>query len=581
MTFLHPLVLLGLAAAAIPALLHLLERRVPPEAEFPPLKYLSEAERQSARRLKLRHLLLLVLRTMLIALIVLAAARPLFPSRGGGGGGLVHEPTALAVILDNSPSSGVVIDGHPVLDRLKATARASLVRATAADRLWLVLADGVARGGTREGLLATVDSTGVSPFRLELTAAVRTAARLVDAEPLRAREVHVASDLQQSALGPGRAAVPRGVRVLALAPLDRVPENRGIGSVQVTETAVVVGVVGTPGARAAPITVRIRGREVGRGLAAPGAAATIALPPLGGEAGWWVGEATLDPDELRADDRRLFAWRVAPPAQVEVQPGAGTFVTAAVAVLEEGRRVRPGSDVTIGDRPSVGGGSKTSIVMPPADAALIGEVNRALAGRGGRWRFGAPGTPGPITGTIAPEGTPVGRRYRLEEVRRDDGQGRGEGGRGGRDSVVLTRVNGEPWLVRDGSVLLIGSRLDTAWTALPATPGFVPFMDALVNRLARGEAPVSEAEGAPRVEFRIRGADTVGATVFGPDPRESDLTPARAGLVRDVLGAEVLDDAAFAAARFAGTGRRDVSGLLLTFALLLALVELGVATLTR
>src|SRR5205823_603549 len=72
-TFLHPLALVGLAAAAIPALLHLLERRVPPEAEFPPLRYLSEAERQNARRLKLRHLLLLLLRTALIVLLVLAA----------------------------------------------------------------------------------------------------------------------------------------------------------------------------------------------------------------------------------------------------------------------------------------------------------------------------------------------------------------------------------------------------------------------------------------------------------------------------------------------------------------------------
>jgi aerotolerance regulator-like protein len=568
-TFLHPLVLLGLAAAAIPALLHLLERRVPPEAEFPPLRYLSEAERQSARRLKLRHLLLLVLRTMLIAVIVLAAARPLLPSKRGGG--LVHEPTALAVILDNSPSSSVVIDGHPVLDRLKATARASLARATAGDRLWLVLADGVARGGTREALLATVDSVGVSLYRLDLTAAVRAAARLVDAEPLRAREVHVVSDLQLSALGPGRAAVPRGVRVLALAPLDRAPENRGVGAVQVTEAAVVVGVVGTPGAGAAPITVRIQGREIGRGLAAPGSAATIPLPAFG--AGWWVGEATLDPDELRADDRRLFVWHVTPPAQVEAQPGAGPFVAAALAVLEDGRKVRRGSDLTIGDRP--GAGSSTSVVMPPADAALVGEVNRALAGRGGRWRFGAPGTPGPITGTIAPEGTPVSRRYRLEETRAEEGQA------AGRDSMVLARVNGEPWLVRDGSVVLIGSRLDTAWTALPATPGFVPFVDALVNRLVRGEALVTEAEGAPRVDFRTRGADTLGATVLGPDPRESDLTPAPRGLVRDVLGAEVLDDAAFAAARFAGTGRSDVSGLLLTLALLLALVELSVATLTR
>src|SRR5207247_876003 len=94
----HPVIVLhtlgpalsGAAAAAIPALLHLLERRVRPEAEFPPLRYLSEAERQNARRLKLRHLLLLLLRTALIVLLALAAARPLFPARASGGS--LHEP---------------------------------------------------------------------------------------------------------------------------------------------------------------------------------------------------------------------------------------------------------------------------------------------------------------------------------------------------------------------------------------------------------------------------------------------------------------------------------------------------------
>src|SRR3989449_11343943 len=175
--FLHPLVLLGLAAAAIPALLHLFERRRPPEAEFPPVRYLSEAERQSARRLKLRHLLLLLLRTTLIVLVVLAAARPLVPARASAAS--LHEPTALVVILDNSVSSGLVVDGHPTLDRLRGMARASLGRATASDRLWLMLADGVARAGTREALLATLDGVAVSPRRLDLTAAVRVAARLV------------------------------------------------------------------------------------------------------------------------------------------------------------------------------------------------------------------------------------------------------------------------------------------------------------------------------------------------------------------------------------------------------------------
>ena len=563
MTFLHPLALVGLAAAAIPALLHLLERRVPPDAEFPPLRYLTEAERQSARRLKLRHLLLLVLRTALLAMIVLAAARPMLPFRGPTAA--VHEPTALALILDNSPSSGLVVDGHPLLERLKAVARASLARATASDRVWLVLADGVARAGTREALLATLDSAGVSALRLDLTAAVREAIRLVDAEPLPGREVHVVSDLQRTALGPGRAAAPRGVRVLALAPRDRAPPNRGVGTLRARDAAVSIAVVGTPDAGAAAVTLRVRGREVGRALAAPGTMVAMALPPLG--PGWWVGEVTLDPDELRADDRRLLVWRVAPPSLVSALPGAGPFAAAALAVLEDGQRVRRGADVAIGDRPEAG--RVASIVVPPADPALLGQANRALAARGARWRFGTTGTPGPIVTTTLPgiAGVQVARRYRVQGM--------------GQDSSVLATVNGEPWLVRDGTVVLLGSRLDTAWTALPAAPGFVPFVEALVNRVARGEAPVNEAEGAPHVEFQIHGADTVGATVFGPDPAESDLTPAPANVARDALGAELLDEAGFAAARFAGTGHRDASGLLLAFALVLAAVELGVATLTR
>jgi hypothetical protein len=569
--FLHPLALVGLAAAAVPALLHLLERRVPPDADFPPLRYLSEAERQSARRLKLRHLFLLILRTTLIAVLVLAAARPLVPTRASGA--RLHEPTALVVILDNSVSSGLVVDGRPTLDRLKVAARASLERATASDRLWLVLADGVARAGTREALLATVEGAGVSPRRLDLTAAVRAAARLVDAEPVTAREVHVLSDLQATALGPGRASAPRGVRVLALAAPTQAPLNRGVGALRVTDGAAAVGVVGTPGAGPASVSVRIRGREVGRALAAPGSAVSITLPPLG--PGWWVAEATLDPDELRADDRRVQVWRVAPPARVTA--GGGAFVDAALAVLRDGQRVQAGADVVIGDR--VEGGGRVTILFPPAEPALIGQVNRALAARGagrgaeeggGRWRFGSAGTPGPLESAAVHgiAGIQVMRRYRIEAGP-------------GNDSSVLATVNGEPWLVRDGAVLLLGSRLDTAWSALPATPSFVPFVDALVNRLARGEAAVAEVEGSPRVEFRTHGADTVGATVYGVDPRESDLTAASPALVRDVLGADVLDASELAAASFAGVGRRDLSGLLLALALLLAVVELGVATRTH
>lgn len=573
MSFLHPWALLGLAAAAIPAVLHLLHRRTPPEIEFPPVRYLSDAERRSARRLRLRHLLLLLLRTALLATIVLAAARPLVPTRRAGGG--VHAPTALVVILDNSPSSGAVVDGRPVLDRLKAAARAVLARAAAGDRCWLLPADGVMRAGTREALRASVDSLGVAPRRLDLVAAVDDAARLVDAEPLPEREVYVVSDLQQSSLGAGRASVPRGVRVTALAPQGAATPNHGVADVRAADGGANVTIVGTPGTPAAPLTVRLRGRDIGRALATPGAALSVPLPAVG--PGWWVGEIELGADELRADDRRFFVWRVAPPARASADPSAGPFVSAALAVLGEGGRVAAGADITFGDR--VTAAARGSVVLPPEDPALVGPANRALAARGVGWRFAAPGTPGPLDSRTLPmlAGVAVTRRYRLESTANG-----GVAGPGDADSAaVIATVNGEPWLVRDGATVLIGSRLDTAWTALPAGPGFVPFVDALANRVARGEANVAGAEGAARVEFSVRGGDTVGATVYGPDARESDLTPADPGVAARVLSASVLDDAAFAAAVFAGTRRADVSGLLLLLALALAAVELAVATLTH
>jgi len=562
-TFLHPLALLGLAAAAIPALLHLLQRRTPPELDFPPLRYLAAAERASARRLKLRHLVLLLLRTALIVFVVLAAARPLVPARSGG----AHAPTAVAVILDNSISAGAMADGRPVLDRLRVTAHTTLSRASPADRVWLLLADGVPRGGSPEGLLTALDSVRADGPRLDLVAAVQRAAHLVNAEPRLALEVHVLSDLQRTAVEQGRAAVPAGVRVLSLAPARRPLPNAGVGAARVADGVVTTDIGGTAGTAATAVTLRIGGRDLGRALAAPGSAVSLALPPLG--PAWWTGELDLQPDELRADDRRLIAWRVAPPARVAVTRDAGPFVAAALAVLRDGGRVDVGNEVTIGDRPAPG----VAVVLPPSDAALVGPANRALGARGVQWRFGAPGTPGTLlSATLSSlNGASVTRRLRLEPVGPPD------------SSAVLATVNGEPWLVRVSDAVLLGSRLDTSWTALPARPGFVSFLDALVNRVARGEAPVTFAEGPPSVVFQRRGVDTVRATVYGPDPRESDLTPAEPGVIREAFGgrAEVLDDRVFALEVYAGVGRADVSALLVALALVLAAIETVVAIRTR
>ncbi|HEY6808765.1 MAG TPA: BatA domain-containing protein [Gemmatimonadales bacterium] len=562
MSFLHPLALLGLAAAAIPALLHLLQRRVPPALAFPPVRYLREAERRSARRLRLRHLLLLVLRTALIAAVVTAAARPLVPVRRGPAG---HAPSALAIVLDNSISAAAIVDGHPVLDRLKAVALATLARAGATDRLWLMLADGVARAGSAGDLTAAVRTAAADPHRLDLSAAVERAAALVEATPFSAREVDVIADGQAGALGPLPANVPAGVRVQALAPARAALHNRGVAGATVIDNRLAVAIGGTPGTPPAPVTVTYRGRIVARALGAPGDTLDVALPPA--PPGWWAGSVSLEPDELRADDARPFVARVSPPARVAIAADAGPFLRAAVAVLREAGRIVDGADIAFGVRP----GAHVLVVSPPGDPALRGQLNRLLAARGTGWRFGAPGTPGPLVvqhpALGAAGGASVSRRYQLTA---------------GPTGTVLATVNGQPWAVRDTGVILLGSVMDTAWTALPASPGFVPFVDALANAVARAETPVIRIEGSPAITFTTRpgSADTTGAAEAGIDARESDLTPAASASLARVLHADVVSGDAFAGAAFAGQHRMDASGWLLLLGLLLACAEFGVATLS-
>lgn len=560
MIFLHPLALFGLAAAAIPALLHLRQRRTPPVLDFPAVRYLADAERRTAKRLRLRHLLLLLLRTLLIASIVMAAARPQVRGWGRATG---HEPTAAVIVLDNSLSSGVVVDGRRVLDGLAAAAHAVTARAGSGDRLWLLLADGVVRRGTPAELDAAIDDARPEAGRMDLSEAVRRAVAVAAGATLPGRDVYVISDGQASALsGP---PVPAGsVHVIALEPRSGVAPNRGVGDLRLVDTRLLIPVVGTPGGKSGTLTVTYRDRVISRGLAKPGDTLAIALPAA--PVGWWTGSVDLEADELRGDDRRLFAQRVHPPARVSAAPTAGPFVAAALDVLLNADRIAAGKDVVIATLPT----GRFAVVPATGDPASVGAVNRALGLRGGHWRFGVPATPGRVSvrgsGVSGLGGVPVGRRLELT---------------GGDPATVLATVNGSPWLVREGSTLLIGSALDTAWTTLPATPSFVPFMDALVNVLAQGEAPVSDTTGAPGMQFRTNGKDTVGALVLGPDSRESDLTPATPSMFSRALDAESFSSSAFRDAAFTGSARGDAGGLLLMLALLLVAGEWIVAVTTR
>jgi len=586
MEFLQPFALFGLAAAAVPALLHLLQRRQPPTVVFPAVRYLVEAEERHSRRVRLRNLLLLVLRTALIAAIALAAARPVAPSALGR----AHAPSAVAVVVDHSLSSGAVVEGEPRLAGLQRAARAIGREAAAGDRLWLIGADGTPAPHAAAEWDGAVDALAPLPRRLDLGAAVRTAAAVVSAQRLPGAVV-VLSDLQATALSD---AADVAVPVVLLDP-GAAPGNRGVGPVRVdpeTWTAGGVVVADVVGSDTGAVEVRLDldGRALGRGLAGAGGSVALAVERLA--PGWHAARVELMPDELRADDAVAVALHVSPPAGATLL-GAGPFADAALAVLLGTGRVRPGRTVVLGDRPDAG----CTIVLPPADPARVAAVNQALAARGVPVRFGAreAGEWALESARFALGSATVRQRYRL------DGPG-----------DVLATVGGVPWIVRAGAVVLVATRLDDDWTDLPLRPEFVPFLDALINRVGAGEAwrvaaapgqPVRlpgsarrlllpggavavsagaplEAPADPGVYFASDAAgDTVGALTVRTDPRESDLRPAVPRAARAALGnAQVVTDVP-ALVRAAFPGRRaELTTLLLILALALGVAELALAS---
>lgn len=103
LNFLNPIFLAGLAAAALPILIHLFSRRRAREITFSSLEYLQEISRRKVRRMRLRQWLLLALRVLIIAFFAMAMGRPAIR---GGAGVVTRGSSTIAVVLDNSFSMG-------------------------------------------------------------------------------------------------------------------------------------------------------------------------------------------------------------------------------------------------------------------------------------------------------------------------------------------------------------------------------------------------------------------------------------------------------------------------------------------
>ena len=194
--FLYPAFLFGLAAASLPILIHLLNRRRLQRIRFPAVRFILLSQRRISRSYRLRHWLLLTLRTLAVVFLVLLLANPVFQTGVGlfAGGG----PVAAVVLLDNSLSMKWSGDGNG-FKHAKEAARLLISALNDGDRAALLPTNISAKEtlrlkGQRDVLLRELDAIEISDGTADIAAALDKAYELLS-EPAGQKEIRLITDM--------------------------------------------------------------------------------------------------------------------------------------------------------------------------------------------------------------------------------------------------------------------------------------------------------------------------------------------------------------------------------------------------
>ena len=529
MTFLTPLFLIGLLAAAIPIAIHLIRREKPPKIIFSTLRFIKTTTKKLVLFQQIQQWLLLLLRSALILLLVMAFARPLFDQ-------------SIARMLDAEPEAAVVLFDVSLsmqygdnFERGKAAVRQILAELSPGDEAALI-------SFASSAVSVSELNTDISQLRSQLDAmtdagydtvrffpALRLANEILDSSPYETKKIYLVSDFQANGLNesdqswtlsPGvaftgvdvgesetRNLVLTDVRTPARLIEDSSDYNilarvRSTGSVHVPRAEMLLRIDGETVARE---TVELTDRSE----------TVVTLPARFEKSGAHTGEVIVSGDDFLVDNSFFFTMDVLPRIRVliingdpspnwfddeshwlnlalqgmgdspfEVQTvGVPSFDSAAlvqtdIAVLLNAGDLDGGAADAINDYVRAGG----KVPFAPGDRVNAEQFNR---------QFGAI-APAALERPLLLDQTindylliaDVDRRHPALRPLELDWNARFEAiwsVTAEPESAVLMRFdNGMPALIErtegEGMTMLFASALDLKWSNLPLQGLYVPFM---------------------------------------------------------------------------------------------------------
>lgn len=326
MDFSAPSLLPLVALAAIPVVIHLLSRLRLRRQNFPTLMLLQSVRRERFSWVRLKEIVLLVLRTLLLAAFLLSLGRPSVRPRAARG-----PAGDVIVILDDSYSMGYASRWQQatgacsrLLQSLGPGRRAALLTSSGTDPFAEPVAD-------HRTLLALLDTLKPSFSSVGLGPALGRAALLA----ARSRaEIWVFSDLQSGSIPPDRRP-PADLRLVIVDCGSAEFNNSGVADVRLEQRRIVARLANygpRPVTRTAMLMLDERREERLVNIPARGTAEVAFDTPLD-RLGLVTGFVELPADSLPADDRRWFVFDVPDQVRVLVLQSAAAPADYIVAVL--------------------------------------------------------------------------------------------------------------------------------------------------------------------------------------------------------------------------------------------------------
>lgn len=321
--FLNSTILLAASAALIPLLIHLFSRRRVKVVKFSSLKYLKEMQKRQLRRLKIRQWLLLILRMLIVLTAVLAFARPTV--REGAVGS--HAAVSAVILVDNSASMNRTVADGNLFDLATRRTRQLLKLFSQSDELAVIGLDRSSEGPTG-GLassavaLERLDRLKPGAGRVDLQSGLETALELLNYTHNLNRELYLVGDRQRVSLpeaDPWRdAEIPVYLVDLPLEEVDNlgvVALDFGGQLIQPGHDFDLVATVRNYSRRDSEdriASLYVDGRRVAQAdfSARAGSETTVRFTRTVSNTGFHSGYVELSDDQLAADNRFYFSFRI-------------------------------------------------------------------------------------------------------------------------------------------------------------------------------------------------------------------------------------------------------------------------------